>query len=241
MVDLFLILLKQNIMKTLVLFALVLLGVAHGQQNGRTTRYWDCCKPSCGWGDKGPVNKPVDTCEADGVRVIDVNAQSGCNGGPSYTCNNNQPWAVNDNLAYGFAAAYLSNQGEWDWCCACYELNFLTGPVQGKKLIVQVTNTGGDLGENHFDILMPGGGVGLFNGCQPQWGAPDAGWGDRYGGVRTIEECEQLPSQIREGCRWRFNWFRNADNPDVSFQRVQCPAEITSKSNCIRNDLFKFY
>lgn len=41
-------------------------------------------QPSCGWNDKGPVNKPVDTCEADGVRVIDVNAQSGCNGGSKY-------------------------------------------------------------------------------------------------------------------------------------------------------------
>ncbi len=95
------------------------------------------------------------------------------------------PWAVNDNLAYGFAAAYLTGQNEQSWCCACYELNFLSGPVQGKKMVVQVTNTGGDLGENHFDIQMPGGGVGLFNGCAPQWGAPDAGWGDRYGGVSS--------------------------------------------------------
>ena len=33
-------------------------------------------------------------------------------------------------------------------------------------MIVQATNTGGDLNHNHFDILLPGGGVGIFNGCK---------------------------------------------------------------------------
>jgi len=64
----------------------------------------------------------------------------------AYTCNNNIPWAINDNLAYGFAAAKLVGQGEGDWCCACYELTFTSTAVSGKKMIVQVTNTGGDLG-----------------------------------------------------------------------------------------------
>jgi hypothetical protein len=35
-------------------------------------------------------------------------------------------------------------------------LTFTSGPVKGKKLVVQATNTGGDLGENHFDLAMPG-------------------------------------------------------------------------------------
>lgn len=30
---------------------------------------------------------------------------------------------------------------------------------------------------NHFDLQIPGGGVGLFNGCQSQWNAPADGWG----------------------------------------------------------------
>ncbi len=42
-------------------------------------------------------------------------------------------------------------------CCACYELTFTSGPVKGKKMIVQATNTGGDLGDDHFDIQIPGG------------------------------------------------------------------------------------
>ncbi len=64
----------------------------------------------------------------------------------AFTCNNNIPWAINDNLAYGFAAAHIRGKSEADWCCKCYELRFTSGPVNGKKMIVQVTNTGGDLG-----------------------------------------------------------------------------------------------
>jgi len=64
----------------------------------------------------------------------------------SYVCSSQQPWAINSTLAYGFAAAKLANIGEYQWCCACYELTFTSGAVVGKKLVVQVTNTGGDLG-----------------------------------------------------------------------------------------------
>lgn len=64
----------------------------------------------------------------------------------AFTCNSNIPWAIDDDLAYGFAAAHLSGQSEADWCCKCYQLTFTSDPVNGKKMIVQVTNTGGDLG-----------------------------------------------------------------------------------------------
>jgi len=215
--------------------ALVLIAVgANGQSgSGRTTRYWDCCKPSCGWDGKGPVTRPVLCCGADGVAGVGVNEQSVCNNGPSHTCTNNAPWTEND-VGYGFVAAHLRGQQEQDWCCACYELTFTSGPINGKRMIVQITNTGGDLGEDHFDILIPGGGVGLFNGCSSQWGAPADGWGDRYGGVRSIAECEQLPVQLRDGCRWRFQWFAGADNPNINFRKVDCPSQLTSRSQCSR-------
>jgi len=204
--------------------------------SGTTTRYWDCCKGSCGWNGKAAVNSPVQSCQRDGVNGIDVNAQSGCNGGPSYPCNSNQPWAVNDNLAYGFAAAHLAGQSESDWCCACYQLQFTSGPVTGKTLVVQVVNTGGDLGDNHFDLQIPGGGVGIFNGCSSQWNAPPDGWGDRYGGVSSRDQCNQLPGELQPGCNWRFDWFQNADNPTMNLVRVRCPDELVQKSNCRRND-----
>lgn len=48
-----------------------------------TTRYWDCCKPSCGWNGKAHVTSPVKTCAKNGVTVIDNNIQSGCAAGGS--------------------------------------------------------------------------------------------------------------------------------------------------------------
>lgn len=209
-------------------------GSSGSSKNGRSTRYWDCCKPSCAWNGKASVFRPVKTCSADGVSVIDKNSLSGCNGGTGYVCNNNIPWEINKDLSYGFAAAHIKGQSEADWCCSCYELKFTSAPVNGKKMIVQVTNSGGDLGENHFDIQIPGGGVGLFNGCKPQWGAPDQGWGRQYGGVSNEQDCSQLPRQIRDGCKWRFRWFKNADNPTFNFKKVSCPRQITSKSGCVR-------
>jgi len=204
--------------------------------NGKTTRYWDCCKASCAWAGKASVSNPVHTCQANGFTSVGVNDQSSCNGGDAYMCNNQQPWAVNDNLAYGFAAAYLTGQSESSWCCACYSLVFTSDPVNGKELIVQVTNTGGDLGENHFDLQIPGGGVGIFNGCSKQFGTSSDGWGDRYGGVHQRSDCAQLPQQLRSGCEWRFDWFKSADNPTMTLKRVPCPKEIIEKTQCKRQD-----
>ena len=50
--------------------------------------------------------------------------------------------------------ANATGRTERDWCCACYELTFTSGAVSGKKFIVQATNTGGDLGQNHFDLAV---------------------------------------------------------------------------------------
>ncbi|KAI8147589.1 RlpA-like double-psi beta-barrel-protein domain-containing protein-containing protein [Fennellomyces sp. T-0311] len=202
--------------------------------SGSTTRYWDCCKASCGWDGKADVTSPVGSCAANGVTLVDSNTQSGCVGGSAYMCNDNQPWAVSDDLAYGFAAASIAGKDEAGWCCGCYELTFSSGPVSGKKMVVQVTNTGGDLGSNHFDLQIPGGGVGIFNGCETQWNSPTDGWGQRYGGLSSANECSKLPSQIRDGCEWRFDWFKNADNPSVTFKEVTCPAELVKRTGCSR-------
>lgn len=121
----------------------------------------------------------------------------------AYMCNDQQPWAINDSLAYGFAAATIAGLTESDWCCTCYALTFTSGPVAGQKLVVQVTNTGGDLGSNQFDLQLPGGGVGIFNGCQSQWNAPSSGWGAQYGGVSSLADCSSLPSALQAGCKFR--------------------------------------
>lgn len=115
----------------------------YGPAKGTTSRYWDCCKPSCGWADKGKfVNSiPVGTCDAKGNPLTDFNAGTGCNGGDSRPCANNVPWAVNDTFSYGFAGVHTLGGEESTWCCACYELTFTTGPAKGKKMVIQSTNT----------------------------------------------------------------------------------------------------
>ena len=69
-------------------------------------------------------------------------------------CSTQQPWAVSDTLAYGFAATTISGGTEASWCCACYELTFTSTAIAGKTMIVQATNTGGDLGANQFDLAV---------------------------------------------------------------------------------------
>ncbi|CAF2616788.1 unnamed protein product [Rotaria sp. Silwood2] len=203
------------------------------RQLGVTTRYWDCCKPSCAWPGKASVTSPVKTCAQNGITSVDANTQSGCNGGTAYMCNNQQPFSISSTLSYGYAAAHIAGQTEANWCCACYSLIFTSGPVIGKELIVLVTNTGGDLGNNHFDLQMPGGGVGLFNGCSSQFPGPYS-WGQTYGGVSQRSDCANLPVVIQAGCYWRFDWFMNADNPTMSFKQVSCPSVLTANTQCIR-------
>lgn len=82
---------------------------------------------------------------------------------------------------------------------------------------------------------MPGGGVGLFNACTNQYGAPPQGWGQQYGGVSSRSDCDSFPEKLKAGCYWRFDWFGGADNPSVTFKQVACPAAITAKSGCVRN------
>lgn len=216
--------------------ALLLLFSASGQAasgNGVTTRYWDCCKPSCAWPDKANVNSPVLTCAADNSIITNPNTKSGCDGGTSYTCADNSPWALNDLVSFGYAATKISGGSEASWCCACYELTFTSGKAKGKQLVVQSTNTGGDLGDNHFDLLIPGGGVGIFDGCSSQFGGIA---GSRYGGISSESECSSLPAKLQAGCKWRFEWFKNSDNPNVSFRQVQCPAALTANTGCKRED-----
>jgi len=208
--------------------------VIGSRRNGKTTRYWDCCKPSCSWSGKANVSHPVNTCKRNGSLISDFNARSGCDGGEAYTCTDQTPWAINDNLSYGFAAAHISGGSEATWCCACYRLTFTDTAVKGKQLVVQVTNTGGDLGENHFDLQIPGGGLGIFDGCSSQFNTNAASWGERYGGVRDVSGCNNLPKALQAGCKWRFNWFKNADNPNMVFEEVQCPTELTKKTGCVR-------
>jgi len=106
-------------------------------------------------------------------------------------------------------------------------------------MIVQVSNIGYDVkGDHSFDIMIPGGGQGLFQGCPkyfPGTSNDDADCGTRYGGCDAKHECGKLPSKLRKGCMWRFDWLK-ASNPYVDFRRVQCPKQLTRLSGTVPND-----
>ncbi|KAG8630147.1 hypothetical protein KVT40_001766 [Elsinoe batatas] len=227
-------------MKTVAVLALASgfasIASAQSSGSGKTTRYWDCCKPSCGWSGKADVSAPVAQCDVSGnpLKAGDDTQKNGCEaGGSAYMCNDQTPWEVNDSLAYGYAAVKLSGQAESASCCACYELTFTSGTIAGKKMIVQSTNTGGDLGDNHFDLAIPGGGLGIFDGCSKS--VPGAQQGQRYGGISDASSCSSWGA-LSGGCNFRFRWFENADNPSVDWKRVACPTELTARTGCKRSD-----
>ena len=92
-------------------------------------------------------------------------------------------------------------------------------------MVVQVTDSGGDLGDKTFDLQIPGAGFGVFNGvAENSQGEVDpahpndhingpplftadsfggkgvyANWGDRYGGVKNKGACNDLPTYNIEG------------------------------------------
>jgi hypothetical protein len=112
-------------------------------------------------------------------------------------------------------------------------VTFTSGKAKGKIMVVQSVNTGGDLGDNQFDLQIPGGGVGMFDGCSSQFGGLG---GSRYGGISNRSDCASMPAALQPGCDWRFDWFNFADNPSHSFTQVSCPDELVNRSGCRRND-----
>jgi hypothetical protein len=215
-----------------------------GGSSGFTTRYWDCCKPSCGW-SANANGKPTHTCGKDGTSTVNNDTQSVCGGGGGYMCYWGAPWSVSDTLSYGFAA-YNGVA-----CGTCFQLQFTgkgqynandpgSNAINGKTMIVQVINIGG-ISSNQFDLLIPGGGVGGNpGGCPAQWGNIDIG--DTSGGMLTTckddKACVQQKCQaafgnmplLLAGCNWVTGWFSAADNPQILFKQIACPAEITAKS-----------
>jgi hypothetical protein len=200
--------------------------------NGYTTRYWDCCQPHCGQSDGHRCNQDGTTRTGD--------TQSACSGGGSYACYDEAPKAVNDCLSYGYIAKSNPNCGQ------CYRIQF-TGEgqynvndpgsklIKGKQMVVKVSNTGGDVGNNQFDLMIPGGGVGQFNACSKQWGTSDLG--AQYGGFLTNctgsysakkdcvrQQCMKITAgAAREGCLWFVDWLQAADNPKFTSQQTDCP------------------
>jgi hypothetical protein len=209
----------------------------------------------------------MQTCSANNAPLNDVNAMSSCDGGNAHQCWELTPWTVNDSLAFGYAAT-----ADGDVCGRCFQLQFTgqsenapgdpgSAALEGKTMIVQAINIGGDVEGGQMDILVPGGGVGAFNACSDQWGASDDELGQQYGGLLAAckdelgfnaslqeykscltQSCNDLfgsrgLDQLQEGCLWYADWFEAADNPALQYQEVECPAELTQQSGMDRSGL----
>jgi Glycosyl hydrolase family 45 len=217
--------------------------------SGWASRYWDCCKPACGW--KGNVSRgnPMMSCDiSDNSLGGNYDATNACQGGgTAYMCWSGIPWSVSNTLSYGFAAASGNNYT----CGRCYQLQFTgtnstngdkmgTPGLSGKTMIVQVINNGG-VQATQFDLLIPGGGVGALNACSTQWGS-SVDLGTQYGG--WLSECNGSASCVQQkcqtafsnkpdlmdGCTWFLNWFGASNNPDFTYQKIACPAGLTQAS-----------
>jgi hypothetical protein len=221
--------------------------IVSGGMDGWASRYWDCCKPACGWRENVSGGSPISSCNQQNQSLGgDYGARNACDGGGNaYMCWTGAPWAVSDTLSYGFAAASGNNYR----CGRCYQLQFTGanprggGPgaaaLRGKMMIVQVINNGGVAGDQ-LDILIPGGGVGALNACAMQWGTSDLG--GQYGGFLfgcngdttcVRQKCQTIfagKPDLLAGCDWFLGWFNAADNPNLVFKQIACPAAITQKS-----------
>ena len=219
--------------------------------SGFASRYWDCCMPSCAWNENSGGN-PTKACDARGKNVIGNGSGSVCSGGQGATCTSQIPFTVEGCEEYGFAFAAVpaANGGQ---CGKCFQLTF-TGEghynstnantkklkTKNKKLIVMATKTGGDVQQGQFDVLIPGGGVGMFNGCSNMgWG----GQGKQYGGLLSdceessnykantyakclTEKCEKAFSndeESKKGCMFLVEWMESAGNPEHNYVEVECP------------------
>ena len=230
------------------------LNAGAGGQQGFATRYWDCCMPHCAWPEHGGAAK---TCDAKGKTPIGNTNGSICSGGQGTTCTSQIPIIVSDKLAYAFAAT----PGNDATCGKCFALTFTgTGKyetkanhqaLKGKTLVVMASNIGYDVQGGQFDIMIPGGGFGAFNGCsQMGWNIPSNS--TTYGGLLSdcekevgysgdlltkrkqclTEKCNKSfgsDTQAKEGCLFLATWMEAAGNPNHTYKEVECPAALKAK------------
>jgi hypothetical protein len=208
--------------------------------------------PSCGWNENSGGN-PTMYCDAKGKNRVE-GGQSICSGGQNTTCTSQIPIIASDKVAYAFAAVPAADGGK---CGKCFALSFTGGgkyetksnhqALGGKTLVVMASNIGGDVQHGQFDILIPGGGRGAFDGCQQMgWGSQ----GEQYGGLlsdcekeinyaegnarkecltRKCNEVFKNDEQAKEGCLFLATWMEAAGNPNHEFKEVECPQALKGK------------
>lgn len=229
--------------------------------------------PQSLWKWPNGTNSTLSTPVPDSSSSADFNTQSGCTGGGNeklgWSCPHlmllspdmqlaaqadGNTWAV-----YGVAGVGNTND-----CGSCYQLE-ITGtngsPMPSpNKYIVQGVNTGGDLSNAQFDILLGAGGFGIFDACSsdchtrscstncnaPQFTGGFSAWtpdNNCYGGgVHSADDCSKLTSTnsfadatLLYGCPTAIT--RNYHvNFQVQWARVQCPESLYKVVGIRRKD-----
>ena len=124
----------------------------------------------------------------------------------------------------GFVAA--QDRGSTDDCCDCYELR-----VDGfsKRLVVQITNHGNVHGL--FDMLVPGGGFGDYEGCAKIFPRASSVAQARYGGMHRAHDCEIVfggfPDDVA-ACRWMFESGVYPTRPPHCNAQFPCSGTVLS-------------
>ena len=229
--------------------------------SGFASRYWDCCKPSCSWTSNAGAGNEARQCTTSMSLISDYNAASKCDGGPSTTCLSQIPFTIDgcDNLGFAFGAVPGAGPNV---CGRCFLLEFTgTGKYEtkknhrllaNKKLIVMASNIGYDVAGGQFDVMIPGGGVGIFNGCSDILGT---NLGAQYGGLLSdcenqvgyslndddmytqrkeclINKCNTLFSGkalAKQGCLFLANFLEAAGNPLHTYKEIECPQVLKDR------------
>jgi len=184
------------------------------------------------------------------------------NGSAAYTCWDMVPHVINDTLAYAFAATSM----EESHCGKCFQLQFDGGDyfnpgrsrdthraLKGKTLVVMSSNVGGDVAKGQFDIMIPAGGLGAFNGFSSQIGVAEDDLGKRMGGLLStcissvdyfktsmeeLQECvrkkchsvfDSKAKDLLNGCLFIADWYMAADNPTHVYKEIECPQYLVDK------------
>ena len=229
--------------------------------SGHATRYWDCCKPSCSWTNNAGSGNEARQCDKNMNILNDLNAKSICENGVSTTCLSQIPFTINGCKDFGFAFGAVPSFYP-NTCGKCFLLQFTgegkyeTKPghvlLKNKRLIIMASNVGSDVENGQFDIMIPGGGEGIYKGCTEILGND---LGKQYGGLLEvcqeevgysyddntiyvkrkeclINKCNNSFSSkplAKKGCLFLANFLEAAGNPLHNYQEIECPQVLKDR------------
>ena len=251
---------------------------------GFAAAYWDACRPNCSDPElfkkfgANPYKDSYGASKSCSVHSYEIPAFTLAKGSTSgtysavpnacgyktpsqgaFTCTDRAPVAVNDTLAYGFAAGYSEKEL---LCGRCFHIQFTgeseymetstTQSIKGKHMIVMVLAQGSDGQSTQVDLMIPGSGNGAYDVLPQMVPNDNTKWGEPYGGFAAecynklgyesskpeeIQECIREKCQVAfdgednllEGCLWSANWFYGANMPKHKLEEVECPQYLVDK------------